>query len=276
MEFTGYVGSFVVIGFPSCMQAIHSRGCRVAPVLDERFTFPSTLATRRACRLERITCHSRDNPCPNGIPNDGRSRVGQWSREAIAARASPRGAVIFADTNRRAMRPPSFRFVCLLALFLPTVGRASAQWVDVAVVDDPVDTAHPALARRVILSFGQPPVVNGDRKVTHGTCVASVIVRNTGDDARVASMSWDIARHERWYPARDRCLADPRARAQARAILQDELEFYARLWPLFPIVNSSHGLADAEVDRVKLEQALAHRLVPQNQGNESRPVEPDA
>ena len=178
--------------------------------------------------------------------------MGGWIREV-------------ADVKQLMMRGARGRLVCLVIVWMLGMGGASAQWVDVAVVDDLVDAAHPALAGRVVPSGdGQP--LNEDATVSHGTKVASVILRNTGAQVRVAGVKWDVGVYEHWYAARDDCLADQQACGRAREFLHVEMEFYAALWWRFPIVNSSHGLGERQADRAKLEEALARRLLPRSEG----------
>ena len=93
--------------------------------------------------------------------------------------------------------------------------------------------------------------------------MASVIVRNTGPFVRVGSVEWDVGDYRHWPPVRDECLADGQACGRALGFLQTELGLYAKLWPVFPIVNSSHGLAERKTDLRKLEDALVLHIVPQ-------------
>lgn len=155
------------------------------------------------------------------------------------------------------------RTAWLLLLLFFGIHEAFARLVDVGVVDDLIDATHPALAGRAYFAFPDQPVSDAGQIFKHGTKVASVIVRNTGPYVRVGSVGWDAAVYKCWYPVRNKCLADGQACGPARHFLETEFRFYAKLWRLFPIVNSSHGLAERQTDGRKLEDALVHQIVPQ-------------
>ena len=154
------------------------------------------------------------------------------------------------------------RTAWLLLLLFFGIREAFAWSVDVGVVDDLVDATHPALAGRAYFAPLDQPVSDTGQKFDHGTKVASVIVRNTGPYVRVGSVEWDVAV---WSPVRDDCLADGQACGPARDLLETEFRLYAKLWRLFPIVNSSIGLGlgQRQANRRKLEDALVHQTMPQ-------------
>ena len=136
-------------------------------------------------------------------------------------------------------------------LFLLGISAALAESIDVGVVDSRADATHPILLERVHYPFGERTDLNIDPHVHprvrhHGTKVVSVIANETSSLVRIASVVWDYRASDRWYSARERCLADPDACGAARSLLEDEFAFYARLWPQLPIVNSSLGLYEYE------------------------------
>ena len=92
---------------------------------------------------------------------------------------------------------------------------------------------------------------------------ASVIANESSSSVRIASIVWDYRASDCWYPARERCLADPEACGAARGLLEDEFAFYARLWPQLPIVNSSLGLFEYETALPQPEGAGIPDLVEQ-------------
>ena len=161
------------------------------------------------------------------------------------------------------MRSTKARTAWLLLLLFFGMREVFAQSVDVGVVDDLIDATHPALAGRAYFPFPDHPASDAGQTFEHGTKVASVIVRNTGRYVRVGSVEWNVGDYHHWPRVRDECLADGQACGRALGFLQTEFGLYATLWPVFPIVNSSHGLAERKTDLWKLEDALVLRIVPQ-------------
>ena len=155
-------------------------------------------------------------------------------------------------TRRRRIDPMNVsRTATIAILLLLGVPPAPAQSIDVGVVDSRADATHPDLEERVEYPFGERTDLNAAPHVPqsikdHGTKVASVIANESSSSVRIASIVWDYRASGCWYPARERCLADPEACGAARGLLEHEFVFYARLWPQLPIVNSSLGLFEYE------------------------------
>ena len=172
-------------------------------------------------------------------------------------------------TQRRRIAPfHIFRTATIAILLILGVPPEPVQAIDVGVVDSRADATHPDLEERVDFPFGQRTDLNAALHVPqsikdHGTKVASVIANETSSSVRVASIVWDYRDSDRWYPARERCLADPDACGAARGLLEDEFAFYARLWTQLPIVNSSFGLYEYETTLLQPEGARIPDLVEQ-------------
>ena len=139
----------------------------------------------------------------------------------------------------------------------------------VGVVDSRVEATHAAAVGRVCYPFGERANLNGGPDVprsikVHGTTVASVVTSNSGTNIGVASVVWDFRASDCWYFAQQRCMAEPPACGTARGLLEDEFEFYARLWRDLPIVNSSLGVFVYEADGLQsAEDARVLQLVEQ-------------
>ena len=153
-----------------------------------------------------------------------------------------------------------------------TAGAAdclAAHGMVVGVVDSRVDATHGALAGRVCFPFGDGANLNVGQNVpstirAHGTMVASVVTKMSGTRIGVASVVWDFHASDCWYFSQDKCLSESPACGTARGLLEEEFEFYARLWRHLPIVNSSLGVFAYEAgDLRSAEDARVLQLVKQ-------------
>ena len=97
----------------------------------------------------------------------------------------------------------------------------------------------------------------------HGTKVASVIIGYTGPYVRVGSLRWDFIVYDGWHAVRNDCLTDGQSCEAARDSLKNEFRFYSDLWESFPIINSSHGLAEDQTILPNLEEELVPRVMRQ-------------